>query len=220
MNRAALIEALISSTPGQHGGLIGHDAHRGTAQPGEPHHDVVRIAPLHFQEHPIVHDPADDAVHVVGLVGGIGDQLEQRLVAPFDRVAGGALGWLVQIVERKESDQLADGPDALGLRIVHEVGDSRGLAVSIGPAQVVEADLLMGDGLHHAGAGHEHVAHAPDHEDEIGDGGAIHRPAGAGPQDGGNLRDHARTRGCCGGRCRRSRRARPLPPGSGPRPSR
>jgi len=49
--------------------------------------------------------------------------------------------------------------------------------------------------LHHVGPGDEHVAGLPGHDDEVGQGGAVHRPAGAGAHDGRDLRDDARRHG-------------------------
>jgi hypothetical protein len=45
--------------------------------------------------------------------------------------------------------------------------------------------------LDDVGAGDEHVARPLDHQDEVGDGGRIHRTAGTRPHDGADLRDDA-----------------------------
>ena len=66
----------------------------------------------------------------------------------------------------------------------------------------------------------EHGGGALHHEDEVGDGRAVDRAAGAGAEDDRDLRAPRRRRACCAGRCRRSRPAPPPPPGCGRRPSR
>ncbi len=52
-------------------------------------------------------------------------------------------------------------------------------------------DVLVGDGLHHVGAGHEHVAGALDHQREVGDRRRVDRTARAGAHDQRDLRDDA-----------------------------
>ena len=47
----------------------------------------------------------------------------------------------------------------------------------------------MEDGLDDVGAGDEHVAGALGHQREVGDGGGVDGSAGAGAEDGGDLRD-------------------------------
>ncbi len=61
-----------------------------------------------------------------------------------------------------------------------------------GAAELFGGDDLVGDGLHHVGAGDEHVAGVLHHEDEVGHGRRIDVAAGAGAHDDGDLRDHAR----------------------------
>ena len=63
--------------------------------------------------------------------------------------------------------------------------------VGHGAAKLLLGDFFMGDGLDDVGAGDEHVGSFAGHEDEIGDGGGIHRAARARPHDGADLRDHA-----------------------------
>ena len=61
-----------------------------------------------------------------------------------------------------------------------------------GPAKLLGGDDLVGDGLDHVWAGHEHVGSVLHHEDEIGHRGRIDRPARAGAHDDADLRDDAR----------------------------
>ena len=61
-----------------------------------------------------------------------------------------------------------------------------------GAAELFGRDDLVGHGLHHVGAGDEHVAGVLHHEDEVGHRRRIDVAAGAGAHDDGDLRDHAR----------------------------
>ena len=99
---------------------------------------------------------------------------------------------LVEIVERQEAEQLADRLQALGLGVVHEVRRRpRSPPCTSAPPSSSKRHLLVRHRLHHVRAGDEHVAHAPHHEDEVGDRRAVDRAARAGAEDGGDLRDDA-----------------------------
>ena len=58
-------------------------------------------------------------------------------------------------------------------------------------AEILERHLLAGHGLHHVGAGDEHVRRALDHEDEVGDRRRVDRAAGAGAHHQRDLRHDA-----------------------------
>ena len=137
-------------------------------------------------------------MHVVRLVGAVGNDVEQPLFAPVHRViqlGGSAARRLVEVVTREIADQLAHRRQRLGLGRVDEMGHAGNAAVYVGAAQLLEAHVLVGDRLHHVGASHEHVADAADHEDEIGDGGTVDRTARAGPEDDRDLGNDARGEG-------------------------
>ena len=63
--------------------------------------------------------------------------------------------------------------------------------MGLSPAQFLGRDDLVGDGLDHVRAGHEHVGAVAHHEDEVGHRGGIDRPARARPHDDRDLRDDA-----------------------------
>ena len=81
----------MSSTPARTAGWLATMPDRPSAQPREADQDVVGVAALHLEKAAVVHDPPDHVVHVVRLVGAVGDEVEQRFVAPVDRVVGGPL---------------------------------------------------------------------------------------------------------------------------------
>lgn len=57
------------------------------------------------------------------------------------------------------------------------------------------ADDLVGDGLHHIGAGHVHIARVLHHEDEVGDGRRIDVAPRARPHDHADLGNDAAGQG-------------------------
>jgi len=62
--------------------------------------------------------------------------------------------------------------------------------VRLRSAEFFFGHLFVRDGADHIGTGHEHVAGALDHEDEIGDRRGIDSASGARTHDRGDLRDH------------------------------
>jgi hypothetical protein len=84
----------------QYGGLVGDDAYRPATEAGKADDDVLRVGPVHFQEPSIIHHPPDDSVHVVRLVGVVGDDVEQRGISTVGRVVGGPARWTLEVIER------------------------------------------------------------------------------------------------------------------------
>ena len=66
------------------------------------------------------------------------------------------------------------------------------LGVRVGAAQLLHGHVFVRHRLHHVRAGHEHVARAAHHVDEVGDRRRVDRAAGAGAEDRGDLRHDAR----------------------------
>ena len=62
-----------------------------------------------------------------------------------------------------------------------------------GTSELFLAHVLSGDGLHHLGSGEEHVADVFEHDDEVGECGAVDATSGAGAADAANLRYDARS---------------------------
>ncbi|GJE59385.1 hypothetical protein MPOCJGCO_1476 [Methylobacterium trifolii] len=65
--------------------------------------------------------------------------------------------------------------------------------MDLGAAELLRGHDLVGDGLHHVGAGDEHVARVAHHEDEVGHGRRVDVAACARPHDHRDLRYHARS---------------------------
>ncbi len=61
---------------GEHGRLVGDDAHRVAAEVREADDDVLRVVGVHLVEAPLVHDTRDDIVNVVRLVRTVGHEAQ------------------------------------------------------------------------------------------------------------------------------------------------
>ena len=144
----------------------------------------------------VVQDVGDDLVHVVGLVGRVGDQRVELVVDLGDlqvvRVVRGQPRRLVQVVGGQVGQQMAGEVDAVLLVLGLVMGHAGLDPVRVRAAQVLERHVLAGHGLDHVRAGDEHVAGALDHEGEVGDRGGVDRPARARAHDQRDLRDDAR----------------------------
>jgi hypothetical protein len=79
----------------------------------------------------------------------------------------------------------------LDVVLERKVGHAAAPGVRAGAAELLGRDLLVGDGLHHLGAGDEHVGTVLDHEDEVRHGRAVDGATGTGPHDEADLRDDA-----------------------------
>ena len=76
--RAAFSEASMSRLPGELHRLVGDDADRVALDPAEADDDVRREQRHDLEELLVVEDGGDHLVHVVGLVGAVGDQRVER----------------------------------------------------------------------------------------------------------------------------------------------
>ncbi len=91
-------------------------------------------------------------------------------------------------------------------------------AVHVGAAEPVLGDLLAGDRLDHVRPVMFEHLRSPDHEHEVRQRRVSRRRSPrAGPASREICGITPGRRGCCAGRCRRTRRAPRRPPGSGPR---
>ena len=79
----------------------------------------------------------------------------------------------LEVVLRQEREQVAGVVAERVLVVRHDVRDAGALRVRVGAAQILERDLLAGDGPHDLGPGDEHVRRAARHEHEVGDRGRV-----------------------------------------------
>ena len=95
------------------------------------------------------------------------------------------------VVLRQEAEQVARVLER-GLLVGRgQVRDAGLRRVRVGAAELLERDLLAGDGLHDVGAGDEHVRRALDHQHEVGHRGRVDGAAGAGAHHERELRHDA-----------------------------
>ena len=87
-----LVDASMSSTPGERARLVADHTDRVAAEPREPADDVLREPLAHLQELAAVDDPPDHLVHVVGLVRMIRNQRVELRILPVDRIRRRAHG--------------------------------------------------------------------------------------------------------------------------------
>ena len=177
---------------GEELGLVGHHAHGLAVHAGKADDEVLGVVGLDLQELAVVDDGADDAVHVVGLVGRVGDDFVELVVDAVDGVVALYQGSLLEVVLGDVAEELADDADGVLAVLGCDVAYARLLGVHVGTAQVFLADVFAGNGLYNLGAGEEHVADAFGHDGEVGEGGRVDGAAGAGAEDCRNLGNDAR----------------------------
>ena len=146
---------------------------------------------LDLEEIAFVQRLTDDFVHVVRLVGIVGDQrVEARLLA-VPRVRSRAFGHVFAVGQWQVIEEIARREQRLDIVLEAVVGD-RGLGgVRLRAAQLFLRHHLIRHRLDHVGAGDEHVARILHHEDEVGHRRRIDSAARARPHNQADLRHHA-----------------------------
>ena len=79
-------------------GLVGHDADALAVEACEADDDVACKLALYLHELSVVDDGADDLVHVVGLVGVVGDDFVQTVLTTVDGVVAFHAGRTLAVV--------------------------------------------------------------------------------------------------------------------------
>ena len=180
----------MSSTPARSAGWLATQPTVRPATRAKPTTMLRAIFGMHLHaavriDHRVHHLP--DVVGLVGVLGNDGVQRGPRFIAGRVRQHR----WLLFAVAGHVADQLAQLLDGLHFVRRGEVRHAALAGMGAGTAEVLAAHLFVRHGLHHVGAGDEHVAGAFDHQHEIGEGRTVHRTAGTGPEDGTDLRHHA-----------------------------
>ena len=186
---AALAGCIAVEHTGHRLGLVGNDADGDTAEAGKTDQQVGCEFLMHLKELAVVDNGFDNALHIVRLVGVLGDNAVEAVLQTVDRILGRNIGGLLEVVGGDVAHQVADKLDGLLLGLANEMGHTALGGMHHGAAQFIDGHILASDGLHHLGAGKEHVAVLFGHEDEVGECGAVDSTTGAGAEDGADLRD-------------------------------
>ena len=126
----------------------------------------------------------NDVVHVVGVVGVVGQNFVERVFHAVDGVVALYAGCFFQIVLRQIGEEGTDFLCQLFFTADSEVGYTALGAVYGGTAQVFGRYVFTGDGLYYFRAGEEHVGYAFEHEYEVGDGRGVNGASGTRSADG------------------------------------
>jgi hypothetical protein len=189
--RAAFALASMSSTPAAARAGC-RPADRVAVQAAEAADDVLGVVLVHLEELAVVDDEAHDVAHVVRLGRVLRHDRVELGVHPQRVVGRQHARRRLEVVLRQEAEQVARVLEALVLVVGREVRDAGLRVVAHRAAELLELDVLAGDGLDDVGAGDEHVRRLLHHEDEVGDRRRVDRAARARAHDQRDLRDHAR----------------------------
>ena len=198
-NRDAFSEASDVQSAGIDQRLVGDDADGLSLDAAEPTQHIGGEQFVHLQEGVLVKHRGDDLVHVVGTIRLVRDEDVQLAIVVGDR----EVGLLIVVVDRRilevvlwqVGEQIAHVLQRVILIGSQIVRVARDLGVGAGSAQLLQGDVLTGDGLDDGRAGDEHLGALVDHDDEVGEGGGVHLPAGRRPHDDRDLWDDARGAG-------------------------
>ncbi len=174
--------------------LVRDHSHGAALHPAEADQEVRGVQRLHLEELTVVEHLVDDLMHVIGDIRAVRDDRVQEPVAVIDvqvvllavdrrvlHVVGGQIG--------QQRLDVLDGVLFVG---AHVVRIARGRIVRAGAAELLEADILAGDGLDDVRSGDEHVRGLVDHDGEVGNRGGVDRATRAWAHDQRNLRDDPR----------------------------
>jgi hypothetical protein len=134
----------------------------------EADHDVLGVVGLQLEEVAVVDHLDDQLLDVVGLVRVVRHQGVERGRSRSAGSPARAHRRLLAVVERQVVEEAAQHQQRLDVVLEREVGDAALGRVRDRAAEFLGRDLLVRHGLHHLGAGDEHVGAVLDHEDEVG----------------------------------------------------
>ncbi|ENN89690.1 hypothetical protein RHSP_69692 [Rhizobium freirei PRF 81] len=175
-------------TAGQHHRLIGDDANRLPLHAHEAGDDVAREGCLQLEEFALIGKGVDQLLHVIRLVGAVGNERVEPIFQPRRVVVESPDRRLLAIVQRQEVEEQPDMLQRLDIILEGAVGNRGFRGVGACAAELFGRDDLVRYRLHYVRAGDEHVGGIAHHEDEIRHGRRIDGTTRARPHDDGNLR--------------------------------
>ena len=148
---------------------------------------------MYLEKIAVIDDGAYHLVHVVRLVGTVGNYLVERIFQPADGVGTGRQGRILHVVLRDIRDEFADEFHRLLFGRSGEIGHTRLAGVHRSTAELLLRHILARHGLHYGRTGKEHVARIAFHNREVGQRRRIDRPAGTRAENDRNLGYDARS---------------------------
>ncbi len=147
---------------------------------------------MYLEELTVVDDSTDDLIHVVGVVGALGDDAVQGVLHAVDGVGALHAGSLFHVVAGHVTQQLADDGDSLFLGLGGKVCHTALAGMYTSTTQLLLGHVLAGDGLNHLGAGQEHEGDTLGHDDEVGQGRGVNGTTGTRTKDCADLGNNTR----------------------------
>ena len=147
---------------------------------------------MHFEHLAIVNNRCDDLIHIVGLVGRLGDDLVQRILHTVDGIGAFDARSLLHVVLWDIAEQLTNHCNGFILIFGSKMSYAR-----LGGMNRCTTELLLVNNfaqhfLNDLGTGEEHIGRVLDHQHEVGEGRRIDRTAGTGTHNAGDLRNDTR----------------------------
>ncbi len=110
--------------PGEHHRLIGDHTHSAPLDPPKAAQYIARMGRLDLEEIAFVQHLGDDFMHVVGLVGVVGDQRVEAGFLAAPGVGCGPLGHFEPIGKRQKIEEIPRREQRLDIVLEGEIGDA------------------------------------------------------------------------------------------------
>ena len=172
--------------------LVGYDTHALTVETSETDDDVLCKIALHFEELTIVHHCANHFIHVVCHVGVVGDDFVEECFFAVDGVRAFHARSALAVVLGEEREQTADETCEFFFSLCTEMCYTALLGVHTRTAKFFLCHLFARHRFHHFRTSEEHVAHAFEHHDEVGQSRRVNCTTSAGTADARNLGHYTR----------------------------
>ena len=173
--------------------MVSHDTHALTVEASKTDDDVLCKIALHFEELTIVHHCANHFIHVVCHIGVVGDDFVEECFFAIDGVCAFHARSAFAVVLGEERKQTADKTCEFFFSLCTEMCYTALLGVDTCTAKFFLCHLFARHRLHHFGTREEHVAHALEHHDEVGQSRRVNSTTSARAADTRNLRHHTRS---------------------------
>ncbi len=175
--------------------LLRYHAYWPAVHPGKSNDDVGSKQAVDLHEVAFVHHLSDYLLHIIGLRGVLRNGVKEILTDPVGWISRLQSWRVLGVVGGKKRKQASNLLETILVRVIYKMGDAAFGGVGQGAAQLLMGNLLARHRFDNVGASDIHLAGAPHHEGEIGDGRGVYGSSSGGPHDDGDLRDDARGQG-------------------------